>query len=71
MPFLLWHFSPRDEIENCPAQILAVCWFVHFELFGFYRSHLNRAPNLKPTPAVFFKQFHFFENFVQQIPEKQ
>ena len=21
MPFLLWHFSSGDEIENCPAQI--------------------------------------------------
>ena len=28
MPFLLWHFSPCDKIENCPAQFLAVCWIV-------------------------------------------
>jgi len=32
MPFLLWHFSPGDKIENCPAQFLAVCWIVHVEL---------------------------------------
>jgi hypothetical protein len=25
MPFLLWHFSPGDKIENCSAQFLAVC----------------------------------------------
>ena len=31
MPFLLWHFSPGDKIENCPAQFLAVCWIVHVE----------------------------------------
>ena len=30
-PFLLWHFSPGDKIENCPAQFLAVCWIVHVE----------------------------------------
>jgi len=24
-PFLLWHFSPGDKIENCAAQFLAVC----------------------------------------------
>ena len=24
-PFLLWHFSPGDKIENCSAQFLAVC----------------------------------------------
>jgi hypothetical protein len=23
-PFLLWHFSPGDKIENCSAQFLAV-----------------------------------------------
>src|SRR4030095_3272476 len=23
MPFLLWHFSPGDKIENCPAQLSA------------------------------------------------
>jgi hypothetical protein len=31
MPFLLWHFSPGDKIENCSAQFLAVCWIVHVE----------------------------------------
>ena len=31
-PFLLWHFSPGDKIENCPAQFLAVCWIVHVEI---------------------------------------
>ena len=31
MPFLLSHFSPRDKIENCSAQFLAVCWIVHVE----------------------------------------
>ena len=31
MPFLLWHFSPGDKIENCPAQFLAVCWIVRVE----------------------------------------
>src|SRR4029077_18617752 len=31
-PFLLWHFFPGHKIENCSAQFLAVCWFVHFEL---------------------------------------
>ena len=31
MPFLLWHFSPGDEIENCPAQFLAICWIVDVE----------------------------------------
>jgi hypothetical protein len=30
-PFLLWHFSPGDKIENCAAQFLAVCWIVHVE----------------------------------------
>jgi hypothetical protein len=30
-PFLLWHFSPGDKIENCPAQFLAVCWIVRVE----------------------------------------
>src|SRR5580765_8934854 len=30
-PFLLWHFSPGDKIENCSAQSLAVCWIVHVE----------------------------------------
>src|SRR4029450_9189851 len=27
----LWHFSPGDEIENCAAQFLAVCWIVRVE----------------------------------------
>ena len=31
-PFLLWHFSPGNKIENCSAQFLAVCWIVHVEL---------------------------------------
>src|SRR6266566_295922 len=31
MPFLLWHFSPGDKIENCSAQFLAVCWIVHVD----------------------------------------
>src|SRR5438552_9875562 len=31
MPFLLWHFSPGDKIENCSAQFLAVCWIVRVE----------------------------------------
>jgi hypothetical protein len=31
MPFLLWHFSPGDKIENCSAQFLAVRWIVHVE----------------------------------------
>ena len=31
-PFLLWHFSSGDKIENCPAQFLAVCWIVHVEV---------------------------------------
>ena len=31
MPFLLWHFSPGDKIENCPAQFLAVSWIVCVE----------------------------------------
>ena len=31
MPFLLWHFSPGDKIENCSAQFLAVCWIAHVE----------------------------------------
>jgi len=35
MPFLLWHFSPGDKIENCPAQFLAVCWIVHVELKAY------------------------------------
>jgi hypothetical protein len=30
-PFLLWHFSRGDKIENCPAQFLAVCWIVRVE----------------------------------------
>src|SRR6266550_3282473 len=30
-PFLLWHFSPGDKIENCSAQFLAVCWIAHVE----------------------------------------
>src|SRR4029450_1066881 len=30
-PFLPWHFSSGDKIENCPAQFLAVCWIVHVE----------------------------------------
>jgi hypothetical protein len=30
--FLLWHFSPGDKIENCSAQLLAVCWIVRVEL---------------------------------------
>ena len=30
-PFLLWHFSPGDKLENCPAQFLAVCWIAHVE----------------------------------------
>jgi hypothetical protein len=30
-PFLLPHFSPGDKIENCPAQFLAVCWFVRVD----------------------------------------
>jgi hypothetical protein len=30
-PFLLWHFSPGDKIENCSAQFLAVCWIVRVE----------------------------------------
>ena len=37
MPFLLWHFSPGDKIENCSAQSLAVCWIVHVE-FKVHRS---------------------------------
>ena len=32
LPFLLWHFSPGDKIDNCPAQFLAVCWIVRVEL---------------------------------------
>ena len=28
---MLWHFSPGDKIENCSAQLLAVCWIVHVE----------------------------------------
>jgi hypothetical protein len=32
MPFLLSHFSPGDNIENCPAQFLAVCWILRVEL---------------------------------------
>jgi len=28
---LLWHFSPGDKIENCSAQLLAVCWIVRVE----------------------------------------
>jgi len=31
MPFLLWHFSPGDKIENSAAQFLAVCWIVRVE----------------------------------------
>ncbi len=34
--FLLWHFSPGDKIQNCPAQFLAVCWIVRVE-FKFQR----------------------------------
>src|SRR6478609_4594755 len=30
-PFLLWHFSPGDKIENCAAQFFAVCWIVRVE----------------------------------------
>src|SRR5205809_6230063 len=30
-PFLPWHFSPGDKIENCPVQFLAVRWIVHVE----------------------------------------
>jgi len=30
-PFLHWHFSPGDKIENCPAQFLAVRWIVRVE----------------------------------------
>ena len=30
-PFLLWHFSPGDKIENCSAQFLAVDWIAHVE----------------------------------------
>src|SRR6266550_2007492 len=30
-PYLLWHFSPGDKIENCPAQFLPVCWIVHVD----------------------------------------
>jgi hypothetical protein len=30
-PFLLWHFSPGDKVENCSAQSLAVCWIAHVE----------------------------------------
>jgi len=30
-PFLLWHFSTGDKIENCSAQFLAVCWTVRIE----------------------------------------
>ena len=37
MPFLLWHFSPGDKIENCPAQFLAVCWIVRVE-FKLHRA---------------------------------
>ena len=35
-PFLLWHFSPGDKIENCSAQFLAVSWIVCVE-FKVYR----------------------------------
>jgi hypothetical protein len=31
MPFLLWHFSPGDKIQNCPAQFLAICCIVHVQ----------------------------------------
>ena len=31
MPFLFLHFSPGDEVENCPAQFLAVRWIVRVE----------------------------------------
>jgi hypothetical protein len=31
-PFLPWHFSPGDKIQNCPAQFLAVSWIIHVEL---------------------------------------
>ena len=31
LPFLLWHFSLGDKIENCSAQFLAVCWIVRVE----------------------------------------
>ena len=33
-PFLLWHFSPGDKIENRSAQFLAVCWIVQ-SILGF------------------------------------
>jgi hypothetical protein len=34
MPFLLWHFSPGDKIENCSAQFLGL------------QSHISSAEKL-------------------------
>ena len=31
MPFLLWHFTPGDKIENCSAQFLSVRWTVRVQ----------------------------------------
>ena len=41
-PFLLWHFSLGDKIENCSAQFLAVCWMVHVEFKVHHPSRHGR-----------------------------
>ena len=47
MPFLLWHFSPGNKIENCSAQFLAVCWIVRVE-FKVHRPQ-QADKNLVPV----------------------
>jgi len=42
-PFLLWHFSPGDKIENCSAQFLAVRWIVGVEFNVHRPRHAYRV----------------------------
>src|SRR3954447_6407391 len=55
-PFLFWHFSPGDKIENCPAQFLAVCWIVHVD-FKVHRLcdgfSISNALLLSQSPPAF------------------
>ena len=50
-PFLLWHFSPGNKVENCSAQFLAVCRIVRVE----FKVHVER--NFSPPKARKFDPY--------------
>ena len=61
-PFLLWHFSPGDKIENCPAQFLAVYWIVHveFKVQRLRDGFSNPFSALKNAKRL-FETIHYLE----------